>query len=330
MSEDASQTVAILEKPINIRAVSPPCSLNVVRDRKLRFQIRDHSNFSNRHGLAVLAPDVAQAVADLADGGERFDAVEYARQEILRPARGVFEERERDLRPFVVAALAQREDALDLRALDRWVNAERGHGSLFFGAEAVDADDHGVAGLDGLLILIGRLLNLAMHVADLDGVEHPAHRVNLLDVVERALLDLARQLLDGVGTRERVNRVGDARLVGDDLLRAEREPRGCFGWKRERFVHRVRVERLRAAQHRGERLNRRADDVDFRLLRGERRACGLRVEAEHLRARVARVEALAHDSRPETARGAELRDLFEEVVVRVEEEGEARRELVNL
>src|SRR5205085_693505 len=55
-----------------------------------------------------------------------------------------------------------------------------------------------------------------------------------------------------------------------------------------------------------------------------------RVEAQHLRARVARVEALAHDARPKPPRGAELRNLFEKVVVRVEEEGETRRELVNL
>ena len=54
------------------------------------------------------------------------------------------------------------------------------------------------------------------------------------------------------------------------------------------------------------------------------------MEAEHLRARVARAEALAHEPRPKPARGAELRDLFEEVVVRVEEEGEARGELVDL
>ena len=38
--------------------------------------------------------------------------------------------------------------------------------------------------------------------------------------------------------------------------------------------------------------------------------------------------ALAHDARPQPPRGAELRDLLEEVVVRVEEEGQPRAELV--
>ena len=43
-----------------------------------------------------------------------------------------------------------------------------------------------------------------------------------------------------------------------------------------------------------------------------------------------RAEALAHDARPQPARRAELGDLFQEVVVRVEEEGQLRRELVHL
>src|SRR6201999_417069 len=77
---------------------------------------RAPSIFSNRHGLAILAPDVAQAIAYLADGGERFDAREYVRQKIFRRARGVFEERERDFGSLGVAAFAKRADALDLCA----------------------------------------------------------------------------------------------------------------------------------------------------------------------------------------------------------------------
>jgi hypothetical protein len=54
------------------------------------------------------------------------------------------------------------------------------------------------------------------------------------------------------------------------------------------------------------------------------------VEAQHARARVLRAEAVAHDARPQAARGAELGDLLEEVVVRVEEEAQLRRELVDV
>ena len=47
------------------------------------------------------------------------------------------------------------------------------------------------------------------------------------------------------------------------------------------------------------------------------------------RLRVGGAEALAHDVRPHAPRGAELGDLLEDVVVAVEEEGQARRELVD-
>ena len=115
----------------------------------------------------------------------------------------------------------------------------------------------------------------------------------------------------------------------DDLLRAQGDACRALGRQREGFVHRVGVERLRSAEHGGEGLNRRPGDVDFGLLRGQRRTRRLRVKAQHQRTWVACAEAFAHDTRPQATRGAKLRDLFEEVVVRVEEEGEARCELID-
>ena len=84
----------------------------------------------------------------------------------------------------------------------------------------------------------------------------------------------------------------------------------------------------RAAADRRERLDRHPDDVVLGLLRGQGRAAGLGVEAERERLRVRGAEPVAHQRRPQSPRGAELRHLLEEVVVRVEEEGEARAELV--
>ena len=106
--------------------------------------------------------------------------------------------------------------------------------------------------------------------------------------------------------------------------RAER-----LGGQPERLVERVGVQRLGAAADRGERLDRDAHDVVLGLLRGERRAGGLGVEAQPQRALVARRVALAHQLGPQPAGGAELRHLLEEVVVGVEEEREPRREVVD-
>ena len=53
------------------------------------------------------------------------------------------------------------------------------------------------------------------------------------------------------------------------------------------FVERIGVQRLRAAQHRRQRLQRRPHHVVIRLLPGQRTAGGLRVEAQ-LQAALAR------------------------------------------
>ena len=112
------------------------------------------------------------------------------------------------------------------------------------------------------------------------------------DVLERQLLEARRQRLDGVAARERVDEVGDAALVADDLLRAERDRRSLARRQAERLVERVRVERLAAAEHGGERLHRDARHVDERLLRRERHPRGLAVEAQGARAVGLRAEAV--------------------------------------
>ncbi len=65
-----------------------------------------------------------------------------------------------------------------------------------------------------------------------------------------------------------------------------------------------------------------AHDVVVGLLRGQRRAGGLGVEAQRPAARVARLEPILHGARPEAARRAELGHLLDEIVVYVEEEAQ--------
>ena len=102
-----------------------------------------------------------------------------------------------------------------------------------------------------------------------------------------------------------------------------------LGGQRQRLIERVCVQRLRSAEHRRERLNGGSDNVVIRLLRRERAAGGLRVEATHPGSGICRPEALFHDARPDFARGAIFGDFFEEVVVGIEKETEAGRKLVH-
>src|SRR5207245_9547950 len=89
------------------------------------------------------------------------------------------------------------------------------------------------------------------------------------------------------------------------------------------------VERWCAPEDGGEGRDRDSDRVVLRLLRGERHARGLGVESELERLRLLRMEPLPHDPRPESAGGAELGDLLEQVDVRVEEERNLRRNRVD-
>src|SRR6266704_2090512 len=77
------------------------------------------------------------------------------------------------------------------------------------------------------------------------------------------------------------------------------------------------------------RLNGDADDVVFRLLRGEGGAGSLRVEAQHQRAWVFRAEAFRHDFGPEAAGGSILGDFFEKIVMSVEEKRKLRSKFID-
>jgi len=74
------------------------------------------------------------------------------------------------------------------------------------------------------------------------------------------------------------------------------------------------VERLRAAEHRGECLNCSANDIVVRLLRGQRAAGGLRVETQGPGTRILGLVALDHGFMPDAARSAVLGDLLEEII----------------
>ena len=89
------------------------------------------------------------------------------------------------------------------------------------------------------------------------------------------------------------------------------------------------MQRLGAAEHRRQGLERGPHDVVLRLLRRERGPTGLRVEPERHRTLVLRIEPVPHDPGPQTPRGTELRDLLEEVHVAREEERQARSEVID-
>ena len=184
----------------------------------------------------MLAPRDPEPVADLADGRVDADRLEDRWHEVVVGPRGGLQPIHRGgpgvgrsfgtdpPNPLDLAALPVGVDPLERWRMDRVVT------------EPVHADDDLVAVLDRPLDAIGRLLDLALLEPALDGGERSAHRLDLVEVGPRRRLELVRQALDVVGAGERVGRLGDAGLVGDDLLGPEGEAGGVLGRQREGLV----------------------------------------------------------------------------------------------
>src|SRR5207248_7825288 len=133
-----------------------------------------------------------------------------------------------------------------------------------------------------------------------------------------------------IGTAERINGIGYASFMRNDLLRAQRDGGGKFGGQGPGFVQRICMQRLRAAEDGGERLQRGPYDVVVGLLSGERTAGGLRVEAQSPGAGVFGAIAFHHRFVPDAARGAILCNFLEKIAVRVEEKRKLRAKFVEI
>src|SRR5205085_10358475 len=111
----------------------------------------------------------------------------------------------------------------------------------------------------------------------LDCGDGPAHRRDAIEVAPYLVLDRRGERFDEVRTGQRVDRARDVRLVGDELLGAQRDFHRMLGRNRERLVEAVGVQRLRSTEHGGQSLEGRTDDVVQRLGPGEGGGRGLGV-----------------------------------------------------
>src|SRR6185437_11071990 len=279
--------------------------------------------------LLIHAEDAAEGIADLAERRVTLHRVEQVRHRMLGSLRRALERIEGPLHFAVIAARAQASQFFFLVLAGRFIDLQKLDG-LIVRLEAVDAHDDALACLDLALVAIARGRDLGLREAGFDGGYHTAARIDLANVIVGRGLGFERELFDEVAAAQRICRVGDAALVGQHLLRAQRDGDGVLAGERVGFVERVGVERLRAAHHRGKRLDRGANHVVIRLLPGERTTGGLRVETQLQAALALRAITIAHGERPDLARGPILRDLLEEVAVGVEKEAETRRKVVDI
>ena len=86
------------------------------------------------------------------------------------------------------------------------------------------------------MILVTGLGNFFLRISALDGFDHAAHLVELIEVIEGAVFHVEGLLLDEVAAAEWIDSLGCARLEGNDLLGAQCDARSFFGGQGERFV----------------------------------------------------------------------------------------------
>src|SRR3954447_1885759 len=188
--------------------------------------------------LLVLAELLAHDAAHLADRGVRLQGRADRLEQVAAAVGDRAQLFEPGLQLVVVAVLLEGRQPLDLLGLGFRVDAKDVDVVVRLGDVLVDADDDVLTVLVALVVAPGRLLDLRADVRD--ALDRAAQLLDLVDQLLGTRLDLVRQRFDEVRAGERVDRVGGAGLVGDDLLRPQRDPRGTLGRKRERLVEAVR------------------------------------------------------------------------------------------
>jgi len=167
----------------------------------------------------VLSEDPAEHVGDLAQGRVRLHTFED--HGVLGPASDPFQAPQGSLHGATVAIAPDRCQAFKLpsgllgvdglKLLDRW------GGRL----EAVDPHDDPLLGFDGALVSVGALVDLGDLESTVEGAQSAAHLVDTPDVIRGLAFQAVGQIFYVVGARQRVHRVGNARLVGEHLLGPE-------------------------------------------------------------------------------------------------------------
>src|SRR5438046_10551056 len=86
--------------------------------------ISEESKNSTGNSFAILAPNLAQAIADFSNSGQGFNAIKDSRQNIFVLLSRLFEFDEGGFRRESIPAMAQRPHALDLASIGHRSDAQ--------------------------------------------------------------------------------------------------------------------------------------------------------------------------------------------------------------
>src|SRR6266480_1315040 len=179
-------------------------------------------------GVDDLHAGIAQRVADLAERRLRPDRVEEERHRIVVRFARLPEAVERG---GVLLRVPRPADLVETGRLGlerRLRNSKDLELRLFVHDEVIDADDHPLAVLDLPLIPVRGIRNLLLEEPFPDRRDDAAEPLDPVEISVGLFLEFVRQGLEEIRAAERIDRVRDAALVGQDLLRPEGEAGGRF------------------------------------------------------------------------------------------------------
>src|SRR5215212_4415329 len=181
-----------------------------------------------------------------------------------------------------VAVASQGREALALLSLQPRVKLQGMIRLLLVHHEAVDSNHGSLTGINLASYRIGRTLDFALLESLFDGGHRSPTLLHCLYQGPSCLLEIVGQRFDGVRTRERVNCLGYVGLVRENLLGPQSQPSGRGCRQTDGLVIRVRVQRLGAAKHSCQCLERHPGDIHLRLLSRQLDTCSLGMKTEHL------------------------------------------------
>src|SRR6266480_4491963 len=108
------------------------------------------------------------------------------------------------------------------------VNVECRDFDIFLYDIVVYANDRAPVLVNLLLEAIGGLSNLTLEEAVLNTGQHATKCIDTIQVIHRRAFSFVSQTFDKVRTAQRVNRVNDATLTGNDLLSTQSDQHSLF------------------------------------------------------------------------------------------------------
>src|SRR5437867_962717 len=175
---------------------------------------------------------LAHDVTHFAEGAVSVHGIQQIRHNVLAVAAGRLEKFQTAGGLVAVAFAPEFVQPGDLASLTLRVHLKDRYLDRFVHNVVIDSDDYTLPRVDLALIAEGCVGDLSLEISTLYGSDDAAHILDLVEVRVGFLLALLGKRLEEIASAHRVHGIRNAGLVGDYLLRAQRQHGGLLARQR--------------------------------------------------------------------------------------------------